>query len=515
MDDTASREQSLGELMSAAGLGAAIEATSIDTPSSDLSHVRISELSTDSRTARAGSCFVALRGGKQDGHAFIDEAIRRGATAVISEADVTAPSVPRGVASVRVRDVRTALARLAAAFYEFAPGQRFSGMTLIGVTGTNGKSTTCRFIQSILQQAGCPTALMGTVEYDLVGERRAAPWTTPPPVELYASLYRAASAGARHAVMEVSSHSLAQSRCAAGRFAVGVFTNLTGDHLDYHGTEEAYGLAKKRLFDGLDGDATAVVNADDRWSERMVSDCAGRVWRYGMNAPADVAARIDGLTLDGSRFEVQTPRGAATVRLGMAGRHNVYNAMAAAGAATAVGVDLAAVGRGLEAVKLVRGRLQRVDDGSRGIAVLVDYAHTDDALTNVLGALRPLTAGRLICVFGCGGDRDRTKRPRMARAAAAADVVVVTSDNPRGEEPMAIIEEICSGFEATDRDRVVVEPDRRRAIGLAIERADAGDAVLIAGKGHEDYQIVGEVRHHFDDVEEAVAALAQLERVVA
>ncbi len=475
----------------------------------DPSEVRVSALVDDSRDVEPGSCFVAISGARADGDAHIKEAIGRGATAVVSGRPA---EVPAGVCCVRVVDARSALARLAAAYHGFAPGQRHSGMRMIGVTGTNGKSTTCALLRGILRAAGHSTALLGTIHYDLVGEERPAPWTTPPPLALYSALCVAARHGATHAVMEVSSHALAQSRCDGLRFGVGVFTNLSGDHLDYHGDTASYLRAKKRLFDMLDGDGMAVVNFDDDRSSEMVSGCRAAVVRFGLEVGADVRGEIRGSTADGSRFAIRSKWGDTDVALHLAGRHNVSNALAAAGAALALEVDLDVVRRGLESVERVAGRLQRVDTNGRGFSVFVDYAHTDDALVNVLRAVRPLTEKRLICVFGCGGDRDRSKRPRMARAVAAhADSAIVTSDNPRSEDPMAIIEDIRSGFSLGARCAVSLEPDRRVAIERAMRTAGRGDTVLIAGKGHEDYQIVGDTRRHFDDIEVATAALACLE----
>ncbi|MEE9212597.1 MAG: UDP-N-acetylmuramoyl-L-alanyl-D-glutamate--2,6-diaminopimelate ligase [Phycisphaeraceae bacterium] len=492
----------LAELLDAAALS--VSAHSPD----DLSKIRISSLTADSRCVTAGSCFVAVRGEQTDGHAHIDEALRGGAAAIISEREA---DVPDGVGAVRVRDARSALSRLAAAFHGFAPGQPYEHMKLTGVTGTNGKTTTCILLRSILAAAGHPTALLGTIRYDLVGETQPAPWTTPPPAELYRCLAQAAGNGATHAVMEVSSHALAQTRCDGHRFAAAVFTNLSGDHLDYHKSMHAYAAAKKRLFDMLDRQALAVVNADDPESEYMLSSCKARQVRFAIETPAQVTAAVESITVGQSRFVLRTPHGDTLVSLPLTGRHNIANALAAAAAALSLGIGLDAVGRGLESVDHIPGRLQRVDSAGRGFNVFVDYAHTDQALTNVLAALRPFSR-RLICVFGCGGDRDRSKRPRMAAAVGAwADVAVVTSDNPRWEAPGAIIDEIRAGFTPHHRCQVQVEPDRRRAIQRALDAARPGDTVLVAGKGHEDYQIIRDKRWHFDDVEVVTEALANKE----
>jgi len=499
MDGRDGSERSLLELLEAAGLSLSIES---DDHACD---VRITSLTSDSRKVRAGSCFVAVAGSQHDGRSFIDAAVGAGGVAVVSEGAVALPS---GVGSVRVRDARSALSRLAAAYHGFAPGQKHAGMALIGVTGTNGKTTTCALLRSILEASGRCTALLGTIQYDLVGETRPAVWTTPPPVELYECLSAAAEHGATHAVMEVSSHALSQSRCDGHRFAGAVFTNLSGDHLDYHTDAASYAAAKKRLFDGLDDGAFAVVNADDAMADYMVKECAARVVRFGFHDNADVTATVESSGVTGSRFVLRTSSGSTHVDLSLVGRHGVGNAMAAAAAAVAMGIDMATIRAGLETLDVVPGRLERIDTGDRGFGLFVDYAHTDDALVNVLAALRPLTAGRLICVFGCGGERDPSKRPRMAAAVAeGADVAIVTSDNPRSENAAAIIDDICGGFRVGQRCSVAVEVDRRRAIERAVAMADRGDMVLIAGKGHEDYQIVGEERRDFSDVGVALECL--------
>ncbi len=469
--------------------------------------VLISSITDDSRDVVFGDCFVAVSGDATSGRTHLDEALLRGARAVICEDEI---NLPQGVGSVRVHDARSALARLAAAFYGFAPGGPYADMRLLGVTGTNGKTTTCVLLQSILAAADRPAARLGTLEYDLVGETQPARWTTPPPTHFYAALARAAERGARHAVVEVSSHALAQSRCDGFRFACGVFTNLTGDHLDYHKTQDAYADAKKRLFDGLDADATAVVNADDPLARHMMRDCPARIVRFAVTRKDVLHAVIGRADIDGTQVTITTAAGAFDVNLQLPGLYNVSNALAATGAAMSMGVDVEAVRHGLEAVPYVRGRLQRVCDPIGRRAVFVDYAHTDDALVNVLCTLKPLTRNRLICVFGCGGDRDRDKRPRMAAAAGRfADRIIVTSDNPREEPPMNIINGILPGFSSEQRGETHIEPDRRKAIAYALSSADAGDTVLIAGKGHEDYQIIGTSRVHFDDVEEAARALAE------
>jgi len=452
----------------------------------------------DSRRVGPGWLFVAVSGTAADGHDFVPDAIASGASAVITQRPV---SLPDTVATVVVDDSRSALARLATAFAGIDRLQDRGLLQLVGVTGTNGKTTTCYLIRSILAASGLRTALIGTIGYDLSSRQLPAPMTTPPPTQLAEHLAEAAHAGVSHVVMEASSHALHQRRLDGLNMAVGVFTNLSGDHLDYHGDMASYLLAKKRLFDRLSNQARAVVNADDPAATQLLADCPAPRITYGLESHADVKATVQDSSLSGSRFELATPIGAATVALPLIGRHNVRNAMAAAAAALAMDLDLNTIAQGLADVGQVPGRLQRAGSGTEPITVLIDYAHTDDALQNVLASLQPLKQRQIITVFGCGGDRDRTKRPRMGRVATSlSDRVVVTSDNPRTEKPEAIIDQIVAGVDAPTRRHVEIEPDRRRAIERAVEMAREGDLVLIAGKGHEDYQDAGGKRIAFDDV---------------
>ena len=490
----------------------------------------ITSVVEDSRQAESGSCFVATRGTQVDGHAFVADALRGGASAIVCERALTLPDT---VAALQVDSARGVAGRLAGVLYGldrlFSQGR----LKVVGITGTNGKSTFCYLVRAILKAAGHPTAMLGTVQYDLISRAIEASMTTPPAAALMEYLAEAAEAGATHAVMEVSSHALDQGRCDGLRFAVGVFSNLTGDHLDYHLDRPAYLKAKKRLFDGLDPEAVAVINAEDSASEEMVADCRARVVRYGVCSTVDIRAMVHEATEAGTRFEIivgpETANWlgardtACEVTTALVGRHNVQNCLAAAGAALALGVPLETVAAGLAAVRQVPGRLQRVipaggDHGDNsagrdpGFTVLVDYAHTDDALANVLSALRALpTTKRLIVLFGCGGDRDRSKRPRMAKVAAHwADRIVVTSDNPRTDNPQQIIDDIMAGFSNEQRQQVCVEMDRAKAIAEAIAMADVGDVVLLAGKGHENYQIVGHERRPFDDVAVAAEVLGRV-----
>jgi UDP-N-acetylmuramoyl-L-alanyl-D-glutamate--2,6-diaminopimelate ligase len=351
--------------------------------------------------------------------------------------------------------------------------------------------------------------MLGTVEYDLISQKRAAPLTTPGAIELYECLAAARDAGADSAVFEVSSHALDQGRCDGLLFSAGVYTNLTGDHLDYHANMDSYAAAKKRLFEMLPHDAIAVINADDPRGAQFASASHAHIVFYGIESQcADVRSELPRLDRSGASFVLHSKDTRVPIRLPLIGMHNVSNALAAAATALGLGLPLDAIRQGLEVVRGVPGRLQRVEPNGWPFSVLVDYAHTDDALRNVLTALRPLTPGRLICVFGCGGDRDRGKRPRMAAVVAElAEVAFVTSDNPRSESPAAIIDQISGGFPRNSNCRVKTEVDRRTAVFAAINEARAGDTVLIAGKGHENYQLVGDCVLHFDDVEVARDAL--------
>ena len=471
-----------------------------------LPDLRLTALTDDSRKVIPGSCFVAVPGTVHDGSRFIRDAVAKGAATVVAGPDA---EVPGGVPVVRVSDVRDALAKLAAAYFDLR-GPAAPRLRLIGVTGTNGKTTVTWLLRSILEAWGQKAALFGTIEYDLVTERTASPLTTPGSLMLCRSLAAACDAGAAFGVLEVSSHALDQRRCEGLTFGAGVFTNLTGDHLDYHKTMEAYLAAKRRLFEMLPRDGVAVVNLDDPRGAAFAEASTAPVVSYGIDVPGvDVRARISAMDRFGTRLVVRTRSEELPIGVSLIGRHNVLNVLAAAATAEAIGVPSAVIRAGLERVSGVPGRLQRVEPDDWPFSVIVDYAHTDDALHNVLTALRALTRGRLICVFGCGGDRDRSKRARMAAVVEElADLAYVTSDNPRTEDPAAIIGQILKGFSGAGGCGVEVQADRRLAIGAAIANARPGDTILVAGKGHEDYQIVGTRTLHFDDVEVAKEYLA-------
>ncbi len=458
-------------------------------------------IAAHSREVAPGFLFVAIRGFTHDGHAFVREAVARGATVVVVEQPVALPS---GVTRILVPDSRLALGLLSSAFYQH-PSQV---LRVIGVTGTNGKGTTAHLIEAILTDAGLRCGLIGTTGAKVGEETLVLTRTTPEAPELQALLRRMADARFPYAVMEVASHALALHRVAGCRFHIAVFTNLTQDHLDFHKTFDGYRATKRRLFELVDANGAAVVNLDDPSGRTMSEASHAPVMTYGIERPADVRARDIHLHLRGADFRIQTPAGERTVASPLHGKFNVYNALAAIAVALSQRVPLDVVVPAVERFGGVPGRFEFVDEG-QGFAVVVDYAHTPDGLENVLRASADFVRGRTIVVFGCGGDRDRTKRPIMGRIAAAlADTVLVTSDNPRTEEPMAIIADIVDGLKGAE-GQLEVETDRRKAIYRAIELARPHDIVIIAGKGHEPYQEVHGVRHPFDDRVVAREALRQ------
>jgi UDP-N-acetylmuramoyl-L-alanyl-D-glutamate--2,6-diaminopimelate ligase len=474
----------------------------------DASRGDVAGVAYDSRRVKRGDVFVALKGQRADGAAFAREAVDRGAIAIVSEqesiGDLAAPSIA-------VSNARLALAVLAAEFFRHPSAD----MQVVGITGTNGKTTTAYLLASIFDAAGLPSGLLGTVAYRVApgaGERDASR-TTPEAPDLQALLREMVDRGCRACAMEVSSHALALDRVAEMRFAAGIFTNLTRDHLDFHKDMDDYFRAKRKLFEMLPRDAPALINIDDPRGAAVV-DAGGHAVTYGLQRPADITTGTLAFSLNGLTFEVRTPRGTVRVRSPLVGRPNVYNILAAVAAATALDLPFDAIERGIRSLAGVPGRFQVVSSASDEVTVVVDYAHTDDALRNLLETARPLTHGRLITVFGCGGDRDRTKRPLMgAVAGRLSDVIVITSDNPRGEDPQRIIDEIQRGI-TVDRvhppaQQIVAIVDRREAIGKAVDMAHPGDLVLIAGKGHEKYQVIGARTLPFDDVEVAREALAR------
>ncbi len=473
--------------------------------------VEVKGVKNDSRQVAPGDLFIAVRGVQLDAHEFIPQAVSKGAVAVLCEDD----SRVQGATAVRVPDSRAALPLVASTFY----GHPTKRLRLVGVTGTNGKTTTTNLVRKILEEAGHRAGLLGTISTIVCDEPRPAHLTTPDAIELQALFSEMVDCGSAYGVMEVSSHALALHRVDSCEFDTAVFTNLTQDHLDYHITMENYRDAKAELFRSLGrsyhgspkaGAKTGIINADDPSGEYMAAACPAPVLTYGIDSDADVRARL--VTYESGRciFTADTPAGPVDLHLKLAGRINVYNSLAAIACAVVEGIPLEQQRRALEATDPIPGRFDRVDEGQR-FAVIVDYAHSPDGLLNVLKVSRDLTEGNVIVVFGCGGDRDRTKRPIMGRIAGEnADLAIMTSDNPRSEDPEAIIDEIETGIKETSpRLGYLREPDRAKAIRKAIWRAQEGDAVLIAGKGHENYQIFRDRTIHFDDREVASALLRE------
>ncbi len=476
--------------------------------------VEIGGMGHDSRQVTPGSLFVCIRGFRQDGHAFLAEAASRGAAAVVVEADPATLAIPAGLSVVRVPESRVALARLAARFY----GEPSRDLRLVAVTGTNGKTTTAYLVEAILTAAGHLTGLLGTIEYRCGATTFPGERTTPESSDLQRLFHRMRELQAWGAALEVSSHSLALHRVAACEFDVAIFTNLTQDHLDFHRTMEAYAEAKAELFRmlGADrrkpGEPAAMVNADDPWAPFMASQTAARVVRFGLTAAAEIRPRTLTLDLGGIRAAADSPWGPFSIVSPLVGQHNVSNILGAAGACLHLGIAPDVVAAGIARLRRVPGRFEKVEAG-QPFGVVVDYAHTPDALERVLTVAREFCRGRVIAVFGCGGDRDRGKRPLMGEIAARlAHRVFVTSDNPRSEDPEEIIKEIEVGVKKVSPGEAVHAkiPERREAIGAALASARGGDLVVIAGKGHETYQILRTRTIPFDDRVVAREALAAL-----
>ncbi|HXW93737.1 MAG TPA: UDP-N-acetylmuramoyl-L-alanyl-D-glutamate--2,6-diaminopimelate ligase [Terriglobales bacterium] len=462
-------------------------------------------LDYDSRRIQPGDVFVAMRGEAQDGNRFIDQAIAAGAVAIVTDSGQERPRAE--VAWAQAAHGRRVLARLSANFYR-RPAER---LAMTGITGTNGKTTTAFLVESMLRAAGRKAALIGTIEYHVAGEILPAPHTTPEALELHRMLNQALGHGATEGVMEVSSHALAQQRVYGIPFDVAVFTNLTPDHLDYHHTMEEYFASKRILFEGCgtDGPRVAVVNIDGEYGGRLVKvskQHGAEVLTYGLRK-ADLHAEKVEIGQRGSRFDLVTPEAVIPLFSPLLGQVNVYNILAAAGAGYARGLSAERIACGVDTLTRVPGRFEQVDRG-QPFTLVVDYAHTPDALRNLTSLARKFVEqadhrGRVITVFGCGGNRDRGKRPLMGEAAGeSSDFVVLTSDNPRQEDPRVIINDALVGLQRSDA-KYKVEPDRKAAIALAIGEARPGDIVLLAGKGHERFQIVGREAIPFDDVEVA------------
>jgi len=478
----------------------------------------ITGLFYDSRAVIPGGLFFALPGVQVDGHDFIGAAVDKGAVAVVMERPCP---LPDGVAGILVGDARQAMGMMASRYF----GEPTAGMTVVGVTGTNGKTTVTYLIEALLQDAGKHPAVVGTVAYRCGDLQLPAPHTTPESVDLFRVLAEFREAGCDALVMEVSSHALMQQRIAGVRVDVGVFTNLTPEHLDYHRDMDGYYAAKRRLFCSDDAwcASRAVINLDDPYGAQLTRDLKHSV-TCSTRQEATLQVLESSLTLDGIRARVMTPQGELALQSPLLGRFNLQNLLCAAGVGVALGMPLELIAKALARARRVPGRLEAVPNRF-GAQLLVDYAHTGDALEKALQALRDLQPRRLVTVFGCGGDRDRSKRPVMGEVAGRySELAIATSDNPRTEEPLAILADIRPGLEKVcselDREHLsrtqrgfLVIPDRREAIAFAVSLLEAGDVLLVAGKGHEDYQIIGREKFHFDDREELRSAVQQREQV--
>ncbi len=473
----------------------------------------------DSRRVKPGYLFVAIKGLTVDGHDYFEHAIQNGATVLVGE---TVEDLCTNITCVRVPDSRDALWKLACQFYD----RPFEGMNLIGVTGTNGKTSTCYILESILSAAGATPGIIGTINYHFLGKNYETPGTTPESLDLMSYLRRMANEGVSDVIMEVSSHALDQKRIGDCPFRVAIFTNLTRDHLDYHLTMEKYFESKSFLFTQLskqigDYEPIAVINTDDPKGLELTALTDARTITYGLGH--DCHVRADSVLTDkkGLKARLITPKGEKSIQAPLIGEVNIYNILAASAAALSLGIDLDTVADGIERLRVVPGRLELVEN-NRGLTLMVDYAHTPDALFKTLKTVRPLVHGRILTVFGCGGDRDKGKRYEMGRVAGEnSDLVFITSDNPRSEDPLSIIEQIEEGIlesgltqlnlsrhELITGPGYFIEADRRKAIRKAVSMASKEDLVLVAGKGHEDYQIIGKERKTFDDRKEAALAAA-------
>lgn len=465
--------------------------------------IDISGISYDSRKVEKGHVFVAIQGDHSDGHNFINEAISRGAKAVVFE-NAAVECMPSARTFIHVKDSRKALAVASGNFFA-RPSKK---LNVIGVTGTNGKTTTTYIIKSILEAWGKKVGLIGTIQHMIQDEVFEALHTTPQALEFQGLLHRMRESGCTYVVSEVSSHALAQKRVDGSVFKSGVFTNLTRDHLDFHKTMDQYFTAKKRLFtELLDKNAVSVINYDDIWGRKLISILLGSVYTCGLEKGCDIMASEIDNSFGGLRFKIVMRGRKYSVVSGLTGLPNVYNIMSAAGAAVSLGVPWDVILEGIKNSKNVKGRFERVDAG-QGFLAVVDYAHTEDALERLIYTAKGMVKGKVIVLFGCGGDRDRGKRPKMgAIATRLSDYVILTSDNPRSEDPESIIREIEAG---ATRKNYLIEPDRREAIRRAVMMASEGDVLLVAGKGHENYQEIRGTKYKFSDREVLQETIGQL-----
>jgi UDP-N-acetylmuramoyl-L-alanyl-D-glutamate--2,6-diaminopimelate ligase len=468
-------------------------------------NLEIRQIACDSRKVKPRALFFALHGAKEDGNAFVRDAVSRGAAVIASEETVP-HYIPSSVAWIQVREARKALAVAAANFF----GHPAQALQLVAVTGTNGKTTTTSLIDAIVKASGAKTGLFGTIAYHTPLGDYPAPNTTPESVDLQGFLAEIRDAGGKFGVLEASSHSLAMDRLWGCHFAAAVFTNLTREHMDYHKTFEDYFATKKKLFEGTGAGApeVAVINTDDKYARGLIG-LAKKTVSYGLESDADITTKKFQLTFNGLSFTAQTPHGKVQVASSLVGRINVYNILAAIGAAQALGLSNETIEMGIRSLESVPGRFQRIDLG-QPYFVVVDYAHTDDALENLIRTARELNPkGRIITLFGCGGGKDRTKRPVMGEVTGRlSDLTILSSDNPKIEDPLKIISDIIVGLQKTS-GKYLIEPDREKAIGVAMDEARAGDIVLLAGKGHENYQILADRTLEFDDRDVARRALRE------
>jgi UDP-N-acetylmuramoyl-L-alanyl-D-glutamate--2,6-diaminopimelate ligase len=467
--------------------------------------LEIRQIGCDSRKVRSGSLFFALHGAKTDGNVYALDAVARGAAAIVSE-ERPPSDLPGNVAWIRVREARKSLAIAGANFF----GHPAEALRLVAVTGTNGKTTTTSIIDSIIKASGEKTGLFGTIAYHTPAGDYPAPNTTPESADLQGFLAEIRNAGGKYGVLEASSHALSMDRLWGCHFAAAVFTNLTREHMDYHKNFDDYFAAKRRLFDGTGAGVpdASIINIDDEYGKRLAASARNAV-TYGLDAAAQITTKKFQLTFSGLSFTAQTPNGKVQVTSRLVGRINVYNILAAIGAAQALGISNETISNGIRNLANVSGRFQRIDHG-QPFFVVVDYAHTDDALENLIRTARELNPkGRIITLFGCGGLKDRTKRPIMGEASGRlSDLTILANDNPRTEDPLKIISDIVVGLQKAN-GKYLIEPDRQKAIALAFDQARPGDIVLLAGKGHEDYQILADRTLKFDDREEARRTLRE------
>ncbi len=455
--------------------------------------LEIKGITADSKKVKKGFLFVAVKGTHLDGHLFIREAVKRGAVMVVSESQALPVDLPKRVAVITVDNCRKFFAQMTDKFYGSPSGK----IRVAGITGTNGKTTVSYLIEAIAKEAGCGCGVIGTINYRFKGRRMQAKNTTPSAGQLQSLLMKMLQAKVKYCAMEVSSHALDQSRVEGIHFRQGIFTNLTQDHLDYHKNLENYFQAKAKLFSALDRQAWAIINNDDQAGRRVKLLTKAKIFSYGIRNKSDLMAKNINFSINGSEFSLVTANQSLRVKTKLIGRHNIYNILAACGWALAEELPLGKIKSALEKFDHVPGRLERIS-GASGLNIFVDYAHTPDALFNVISALRPLVAGKIIVIFGCGGERDKLKRPQMGRVVTQlADFAVITSDNPRSEDPTQIIQDITQGIRKSNYSLV---PNRRLAIRKGLSLIKRADCLLIAGKGHEGYQVLKNKTIKFSDL---------------